>query len=78
MLCSKCSDSCGDDLKTRTKYRQEKNAGDCLKVILLQIYDLVFIHNFQVVEVKALINCLIKEHIVEEEEDTVKNSERKG
>jgi len=77
MRCSKCGDSCGDDYKTRTKYRQEKNAGDCLKVILLQIYDLVFIHNFQVCEVIALILCLIKEHIVEDDEMEVKTQSKK-
>jgi len=68
MKCSSCGNSCGDDYKTRTKYREEENAGNRGKVILLQIYDLVFIDNFQISEVKALINCLIKEHIVEEDE----------
>jgi hypothetical protein len=78
MRCSKCSESCGDDFKTRTKYREEKNAGDCLKVILLQIYDLVFIHNLQVAEVIALILCLVKEHVVEEDELSVKKKEKKS
>lgn len=68
MRCSKCSESCGDDFKTRTKYREEKNAGDRTKVILLQLYDLAFIDNLQVAEIKALLNVLIAEHIIEEDE----------
>jgi hypothetical protein len=63
--CSKCNDSCGDDHKTRTKYREEKNAGDRGKVILLQIYDWVHVDNLQVAEVKALLNTLVDEHIQE-------------
>ncbi len=68
MRCSKCSESCGIDHKTRTRYRQEKNPGDALKVILLQSYDLVFLWNLQKSEVKALLNNLIDEHIEETEE----------
>lgn len=68
MRCSKCSESCGDDFKTRTKYREEKNAGNCTKVILLQLYDLAFIHNLQVAEIKALISTLIDTHIIETDE----------
>lgn len=77
MRCSRCGDSCGNDYKTRTKYKEEKNAGDCIKVILLQIFDLVFVHNFQVSEVKALIDNTIKEHIIEEDEFEVKSKSNK-
>jgi len=68
MRCSKCNNSCGDDYKTKTKYSEEKNAGDCLKVILLQCYDLSGVHNLQNYEIKALIAALIDEHIIEEDE----------
>lgn len=68
MRCSRCNESCGDDFKTRTKYKEERNAGDALKVILLQIFDLTFKHNFQKAEVKALLNCLVDEHIEETDE----------
>lgn len=66
--CSKCSDSCGDDYKTKTKYKEEKNTGDRLKVILLQVYDMSSVDNLQVYEIKALINSLIDEHIEEHDE----------
>jgi hypothetical protein len=65
MRCSKCSDSCGDDFKTRSKYKEEKNVGDRLKVVLLQVYDMSSVDNLQVSEIKALINNLIDEHIHE-------------
>lgn len=68
MRCSKCSTSCGDDFKTKTKYKEEKNLGDRLKVILLQCYDAAFIDNLQISEIKALINNLIDEHIEEDDE----------
>ncbi len=68
MRCSKCSDNCGDDIKTKTKYRQEKNAGDRQKVILLQIYDFVDVDNLQKAEIKALLNSLVDEHVIETEE----------
>lgn len=70
MRCSKCNDSCGDDLKTRTKYKEEKNAGDRLKVILLQVYDLSSVDNLQKSEIKALISNLVDEHIEEIDEIT--------
>lgn len=65
--CPTCKEaSCGDDFHTVTKYKgPEKRAGDCLKVILLQVYDLSELHNFQVYEIKTLINSLIDEHIKE-------------
>lgn len=63
--CSKCGDSCGDDFKTNTKYKQEKNAGDRMKVILLQIYDMSDIDNLQIYEIKALLSALVDEHIEE-------------
>lgn len=66
--CSKCSDSCGDDYKTRTKYKEEKNVGDRLKVILLQVYDMSDVDNLQIYEIKSLINSLIDEHIEEFDE----------
>jgi len=69
MRCSKCSDSCGDDFKTLSKYKQEKNVGDRLKVILLQVYDMSDVDNLQVYEMKALINALIDEHIEEMDEN---------
>ena len=73
MRCSKCSESCGDDFKTRTKYREEKNAGNCTKVILLQLYDLCFIHNLQIAEIKALLNTLVDEHFTEVDENDETN-----
>jgi hypothetical protein len=69
MRCGECSDSCGDDFKTKTKYKTEKNAGDRGKVILLQIYDWVHIDNLQKAEVKALLNTLVDEHIIEVDEN---------
>jgi len=68
MRCSKCSDSCGDDLKTRSTYKEEKNTGDRLKVILLQVYDMSDTDNLQIYEIKALIDSLIDEHIEEHDE----------
>jgi hypothetical protein len=59
----------GDDHATLTKYHKEKTAGDALKVILLQCYDLAFEHNLQVYEIKALVSALIDEHIIETEEE---------
>lgn len=68
MRCSNCSDSCGDDHRTRTRYKEEKNVGDRLKVILLQVYDMSDVDNLQVYEIKSLINSLIDEHIQEVDE----------
>ena len=65
MRCPKCSDSCGDDYKTKTKYAEEKNVGDRLKVILLQVYDMSDVDNLQIYEIKSLISALIDEHIEE-------------
>ena len=60
----------GDDLNTRTRYiGPEFNVGDGLKVILLQIYDMVELDNLQVAEIKALVNNLIDEHVDESEEE---------
>ena len=58
----------GDDYNTCTKYATEYCVGDALKVILLQIYDMVEYENLQVAEIKALINCLVDEHIFEVDE----------
>lgn len=66
--CSKCSDSCGDDFKTLSKYKEEKNVGDRLKVILLQVYDMSDIDNLQIYEIKALVSALVDEHIEEHDE----------
>lgn len=66
--CSKCGESCGDDYKTLTKYNEEKNLGDRLKVILLQVYDMAFIDNLQKYEIKAMLDALIEEHIEENDE----------
>jgi hypothetical protein len=80
MRCSKCSENCGDDLKTETKYREEKNFGNRTKVILLQIYDMVDIDNLQKSEIKALLNNLIDEHIEETDElqKPINKDKRKG
>lgn len=67
--CSGCSDSCGDDYKTNTKYKEEKNVGDRLKVCLLQIYDMSGIDSLQISEIKVLLGNLIDEHIEEYEEE---------
>lgn len=66
MRCEKCSASCGDDFKTRNKYTgPEDNPGNSLKVILLQIFDLIDTFNLQKQEVRVLVNNLIDEHIIE-------------
>lgn len=66
--CPVCKESsCGDDFHTKTMYEKEARCGDRLKVILLQIYDLVEADNLQTSEIKALLNNLIDEHIDEEE-----------
>lgn len=66
--CSHCGErSCGDDWHTRTLYKKERNVGDRLKVVLLQIYDFVDLDNLQKSEIKALINNLVDEHIHEED-----------
>ena len=67
--CPVCKqESCGHDSHTVTKYRgPEKAAGDRTKVILSQIYDLSAYDNLQIAEIKALINCLIDEHLQETE-----------
>jgi len=65
--CSKCSDSCGDDFETETTYKEEKNVGDRLKNILLQVYDMSSIDNLQISEIKALISNLIDDHIEEDD-----------
>lgn len=66
--CTNCGDSCGDDYKTKTKYKQEKNVGDRLKVLLLQVYDMSNVDNLQVYEIKSLFNSLVDEHIEEYDE----------
>lgn len=62
------NNSCGDDLKTKTKYISEKNPGDVLKISLLCIYDLVFKFNLSMSEVKLLLANLVDEHIEEADE----------
>ena len=68
---SKCpvckATNCGDDYHTLTSYRREKRIGDRLKVILLQVNDMVDIDNLQVYEIKALIGALIDEHVSEQD-----------
>lgn len=67
--CSICKSEggCGDDKHTFTQYSgPELAAGDRLKLILLQANDLITYDNFQIYEVKALINALIDEHFEEE------------
>lgn len=65
--CPVCkASSCGDDYHTITKYKgPEKAAGDRMKVIMLQVFDLISIDNLQAYEAKALISALIDEHIKE-------------
>lgn len=58
--------SCGNDFHTRTKYAQEDTVGDSMKVILLQIYDLIEKHNLQKHEVLGLIKATLDEHIDED------------
>lgn len=65
--CSKCSDACGDDYKTLTAYAEERNVGDRLKVILLQLNDMVDVDNLQIAEMKALVLNLIDEHFEEDD-----------
>lgn len=61
--------SCGDDYHTVTKYvRPELVVGDRMKVILLQVYDMINRDNLQVYEIKALIGALIDEHVNEVDE----------
>ena len=65
-VCKKCkSASCGDDSHTNTKYKLERNVGDRLKVVLLQVYDMVDEDNLQKAEIKSLLNTLVDEHIDE-------------
>lgn len=65
--CPKCSaTNCGEDKHTNTKYKKEIRCGDRLKVILLQIYDMVEEDNLQVSEIKALIDNLINKHVEED------------
>lgn len=67
--CPKCGkSSCGDDSHTKTKYKKEVRCGDRLKVILLQVYDMISEDNLQKSEIKALINNLIDEHMEEDDE----------
>jgi len=68
--CPVCkADSCGDDRHTVTRYcGPEKASGDRMKVIMMQIFDLVTYDNLQVYEVKALVNALIDEHLEESED----------
>jgi len=68
--CPTCgANSCGDDNHTRTKYKTEQAAGDRMKVILLQLNDLINIDNLQIYELKALVTALIDEHFEEQDGD---------
>lgn len=60
--------SCGNDKHTNTKYKLERNVGDRLKVILLQVYDMIDQDNLQKYEIISLLNALVEEHIIETEE----------
>jgi len=66
---SKChickQESCGNDFHTRSTYALERNVGDRLKNILLNVYDMSSYDNLQINEIKALINNLIDEHLFE-------------
>lgn len=56
----------GDDYNTRTKYLgPEYVVGDSLKVVLLQVFDMAERDNLQIYEIKALLNALIDQHLVE-------------
>ena len=67
--CPVCSSkNCGDDFHTKTRYKKEARCGDRLKVILLQVYDMVTEDNLQVYEIKNLINSLIDHHVEESNE----------
>ena len=62
--------SCGDDYHTVTQYAgPEKRAGDRLKVVLLQIFDMLEIDNLQISDIKSLLNTLVEEHIEETENE---------
>lgn len=67
--CPKCkAPSCGDDHHTVTRYvGPEKAVGDRMKVVMLQVFDMVDYDNMQAYEIKALINALVDEHVIEEE-----------
>lgn len=59
----------GDDYDTNTPYLgPEYCVGDGLKVILLQIYDMVELDGMQVYEIMALLDALVKTHVVEYDE----------
>lgn len=74
--CPVCnSSSCGHDLHTITKYKgPEKAVGDVMKVILLQIFDLIEIHNLQKHEILGLVKASLDEHVNETDELTGKVS----
>lgn len=64
--CKDClSGNCGIDQHTFTKYKMESCAGNRLKVILLQIYDLSSEDGLQIAEIKSLLNTLVDEHFTE-------------
>ena len=65
---SKKYDHDGIDQHTRTKYETEYTINDSLKVILLQVYDILECEGLQKAEIKTLLNCLVDEHIEEIEE----------
>jgi hypothetical protein len=61
----------GDDLNTRTKYQgPEYCLGDAMKVVLLQVYDMLEYDNLQKHEIKALLNATVDEHVREIDELT--------
>lgn len=62
--------SCGDDSHTITKYKgPEASAGDVMKVILQQMYDLSDFHNLQKHEIIGLIKASLDEHLIEDDDD---------
>lgn len=65
--CLTCGDGvCGDDYHTVTKYiAPEIAVGDRMKVILLQIFDMVEYDNLQIHEIRALLIATLNEHVIE-------------
>lgn len=59
----------GDDYNTRTKYAGAEHClGDSLKVILLQVYDILEYEGLQKYEIQSLLNALVDEHVYEVEQ----------
>lgn len=56
-----------DDHYTRSRVEVEHSAGDCMKVVLLMVEQLMCIDNFQKNEIMALIESNIDRHFPEED-----------